>query len=311
MDASLTADSHDSASPVKKVMRLISWFVFALICLIFFTLIKIPQTKIHNYVVGLLNQQLAPSQIQFSADEGQINIGFGVSYVMSGVKLTKMDSGKMLRLNEIQVSPSLIALIQGRMGSDFSIEEGSGKLTGHFYTQGEEMDAQFETDGINLGKIGVLPFSAGLEGTAEVKGNVKIQGNMRSMSSLTGNVQLNLAKIVIDQQSFKGFNLPRLAVADGVIQIDIQSGKALFRSVRLGKAGGSDDLFSSFEGDIKLGRTADASDLNLKGKLGFSKTVLNSFVLLDALLGSMKMPDGTYAFKLVGPALGTMPVPDR
>ncbi len=311
MDAALSTEDQDTRSTAKKVFSFAAWSIFALICLIFFTVIKVPQAKIHNYVVGMLNQQLAPSLIQFSADEGQINIGLGVSYVMSGVKLTKTDSGKVLRLHQIEVSPSLIALAQGRLGSHFTIEEGSGRLTGHFYTQGEEMDAEFETDGINLGKIGVLPFSAGMEGTAEVKGSVKIQGNMRSMSSLNGSVQLNLAKIVIDQQAFKGFNLPRLAVADGIVQIDLQSGKALFRSVRLGKAGGSDDLFTSFEGDIKLGRTAEASELNLKGKLGFSKTVLNSFVLLDALLGSMKTPDGTYAFKLVGPAMGTMPIPDR
>jgi len=311
MDEAFTTDGQDSRSTVRKVFGFVGWSLFTVICLVFFTLIKVPQAKIHNYVVGMLNQQLAPSQIRFSADEGQINIGFGVSYVMTGVQLTKVDSGKILRLKQIQVSPSLIALAQGRMGSHFLIDEGSGSLNGHFYTHGDEMDAEFQTDGINLGKIGVLPFSAGIEGTAEVKGNVKVQGNMRSMSSFTGNVDLNLAKIVIDQQSFMGFSIPRLAISDGVVKIDIQSGKALFRSVRLGKAGSNDDLFCSFDGDIKLGKTADASELNLKGKLGFSKAVLNSMVLLDALLGSMKTPDGTYAFRLVGPAMGTMPVPDR
>lgn len=304
-------DVDEPRSTASKIFRFFAWSSFALACLVVFTLLKIPQAKIHNTIVGHLNQQLAPSGIQLSADSGRIGIGLGLTYSMSGVKLVTPNN-KVLKISEIEITPSVLAVAQGKFGGAFSLREGQGSVEGAFFTtKAGDIEADIHSPGINLGFMGVLPFLAGIEGTAEVKGDVQIAGNPKSVSSLTGAIKLNLSKMTIDQQSYKGFNLPRIAISDGVFDVTLGAGKATINSLRLGKQGGTDDLFYTASGDVKLGRTIDGSELNLRMKLGLAPGVQRAFPLIDTLLAAAKTPDGTYALKVNGPMMGAMPMPDK
>lgn len=312
-EATAIAEAYPAEPPskLKKIFRFVAWSTFAIVCLVFFTALKIPQPKIHNYVMGTLNQQLNPGGIQISAEEGRLRLGLGVSYEMTGVKLTKTLNNKVLKISRVEVSPALLALAQGKLGANFVLEEGPGLVEGAAFIKGEEFEFAMTTPGVNLGRLGVLPFLANIEGTAEIKGDIQLKGSPKSASSMTGTIKLNLSKITLDQQTLMGMNIPRIAVSDGVADLTLGSGKATINSLRLGKTGGSDDIVITTTGDAKLGRTIDGSEVNLRMKLGLSPTVLKAFVFIDTLLGAAKTGEGTYSLKFVGPIMGAMPMPDK
>lgn len=285
------------------------------ICLlVVFTLVKVPQPKIHAWVLGTINQQLTPMGIQVSADEGHIQLGLGIKYEMSGVRLTKSVSQKSLRLSRMEVTPTFLPLLQGKLGGGFRLEdEGSGSVSGTVLTKSEDFEAKVDIENLDLGKMGILPFAAGIEGTSNVKGAIELAGNMSSLSSLSGKVDLNLAKLVIDSQKVMGFEVPRTAVGDGVISLSIGSGKVTFTTFRLGKPGGADDLNGILSGEIKLNKVVDNSDANLKLKFGFADRYKQekTISLLDSLLGQFKLPDGTFSMRFMGPLYGLQPTPDQ
>jgi type II secretion system protein N len=292
-------------------------FLFTLIffiCLILFTLVKIPQPKIHSWLLGTLNQQMNPMGIQASAEEGHIVLGLGLKYEMQGVRLTMLDTQKVLKFSRLEVAPEIIApLLQGKIGGRFVLEEGTGSITGEFKGKGDAVDADIRIEKLNLGRMGILPFAAGLDGTADLNGSITLSGSPASITTLTGKVDVKLAKIVLDAQKFMGFDIPRTAISDGAFDLELTGGKLVFNTARLGKPGGADDFQGSASGDIKLNRTLDFSEANLRLKFGFSDhyRLEKTISLLDSLLGMFKRPDGTFAIRLNGPMNALQPSPDQ
>lgn len=295
-----THTMEEEVSKARKVLSFLSWSFLFLFLLILFTVIKMPQDRVHHYLMGTLNQQLSQMGMQIAADEGGIGFGSFLQYELKGIKLTKSATGKTLSLSEMTVSPALRGLVEGKLGADFKIEEGSGLVEGSFFSKGEDIDGNIHLQGINLGRLGALPFFAGMEGTAEIRGDIEFRGNSKSLSSMEGMTKLYLSRIRLDEQNFMGFKIPAVTISDGSINTIISSGKMNLSDVHLGKIGGSDDLQFVTNGSLKLGKYVYDTDLDLKMKLGLSKPLLSAFSIIDMILGPMKQPDGSYAFKLMG-----------
>ncbi|MBC7385759.1 MAG: type II secretion system protein GspN [Cryobacterium sp.] len=294
-------------------LRAIGLTFLFFISLIVFTAVKVPQSKIHGWIVGTLNQQMAPLGMQVTTDEGHLSLGLGLKYEMTGVRITKMLNQKTIKFTRLEVAPSILPLLSGKLGGTFRLEESAGVVSGKVLTHGEEFDATLNIENVNLGRMGILPFLADVEGTADVKGTVEINGVGPQTSSYAGKIELNLAKIVVDNQKLGGFEIPRTSIADGVVNIAIGGGKATVNSFRLGKAGGTDDLNATLSGDVKLMKMLDASDANLKLKVGFSDRYKQekTISVLDSLLGMFKLADGTFAMKFMGPLYAAQPSPDH
>ena len=62
-------------------------------------------------------------------------------------------------------------------------------------------------------------------------------------------------------------------------------------------------------GLVTLGKHWMASKIDLNTRFSLSQAVLKPLILLDALLGSGKQSDGSYAFHLTGPILSPTPSP--
>jgi len=155
--------SDESQGGIGKFLLLGLLFISLLVV---FTLVKVPQPKIHAWVLGTINQQLTPMGIQVSADEGHIQLGLGLKYEMTGVRLTKAISQKSLRLSRLEVAPSLLPLLEGKLGGGFRIEdESSGSISGTVLTKSEDFEAKIDIENLDLGKMGILPFAAGFEVT--------------------------------------------------------------------------------------------------------------------------------------------------
>ncbi|MBS1961243.1 MAG: type II secretion system protein GspN [Bdellovibrionales bacterium] len=314
MTTDMTMEQTEESSG-GGIFRWIGLFFLFTVLLLLFTLVKMPQPKIHAWILGTLNQQLNPMGIAASAEEGHIELGLGLKYEMSGVRLTMTDTQKVLKFSRLEVAPNVIGpLMQGKIGVHFALEEGSGSIVGDVKanSKGDDFDADIKIENVNLGRLGILPFATGLDGTADLKGTITLSGSPAAASGMTGKVNLTLAKIVIDAQKFKGFDIPRTAISDGAFDIDVSGGKATLNTARLGKPGGTDDFQGSASGDIKLNKILDNSEANLRLKFGFSDRYRQekTISLLDSLLGMFKKPDGSFGVRLNGPMYGMQPAPD-
>jgi type II secretion system protein N len=173
-----------------------------------------------------------------------------------------------------------------------------------------EGKVELEATDLNLGKMGLLSFLAGIEGGATLsEAKATLNGDLSQLSSLSGDVRITLSKLVLDAQNFMGFNLPQTSAKDGLIDVNLSSGKVKITTARIGKAG--DDLSLQLSGDLKLSKYLPSSEMNLKSKISFSEGFHKAIPLLDTILAAGKIPEGGYAFKLSGTLGAPFPSPDK
>jgi type II secretion system protein N len=231
-----------------------------------------------------------------------------------------------VHIEQITVSPSLLGLITGKIGGKVVIENRGGTLSASlsmkppgaapaktsFGTPPAPLNFTFSFDAkdMDIGKLGILPALANVQGSALVNGNGVLEGDLNTPSTLVGQIQLELSKVTIDPQTIAGFSLPKLAVSEGKIDLGFDKSKATIKAFHLGKAGKpGDDIVANLTGDVTLGRNWDTSMLSVKAGFTLSQNILKSFSLIDALLGAGKQADGSYSYNLAGPLTSPIPAP--
>jgi type II secretion system protein N len=303
-----SALTNDASSPsrLKRILKLMGWFWLGMSCLILFTLLKLPEDRIRNFVQGEIASQLSAQGITMNASQSSISIGFGISYTLKDITLSFPPPQESIHIDQMSISPSLLSAILGKLGATIRVENKGGAMHASFSVPmrgpNGPVSLSFNCSNLDLGSLGVLPATAGIKGSALANGEGTVDGDTSLPTTLNGKIKLDFSKIVIDQQSVLGFSVPRLTVSEGKADIDIDKGKALIKTLRLGKPGNTaDDLKANLTGDVVIGKNLPYSTLNLKADFSFSQTVLKAFVLLDAILGPAKMPDGSYSYTLTGP----------
>lgn len=299
-------------SKAQKILRSLGWVGFFVLCILIFTIIKIPEIRLKNYIQGSLSSLLSKRGITLSAAKTKVSFLFGISYTMEEVTINLPPPDAPVKVDRIQVSPSLIPLILGKASGSAEIEQGSGFIKLSFSASDfqelasgrpgakSEVAASFRAKDFNLGKIALLQILAGVRGGLTAAGEGSFSGELGVPSSWSGDVRIDLTKVAIEQQPLYGFNIPAIKMADGKIELSVAGGKATIKTLRLGKAGSTDDLSATVTGDLQLGRTWDASTMNLKTKFALSQTALKSLSLLDMLLAAGKQSDGSFAYNLSG-----------
>lgn len=308
-----------AASRMKKIFRGAGWFIFGLACLVVFTLIKIPEARLKNFVHGSISAALAPQGITFSAGESHVSIGFGIYYEMKDVTLHLPEPHPVVHIDEVEFTPSLLPMILGKMGGKVRVYNGDGYLKASFSSAGsaaqplKDLNVTFKAGDLDLGKLGVLPIAAGVAGSLNlVSATGSLSGNPMDPSSLTGSVQAAFSGIRIDQQAIMGFSIPQLGISEGELDATIEKSKANVKNLRLGKAGNAkDDIIANVSGEVLLGKTWNNSNLNIKTRFTFSEKILKAYALLGTLLAAGKQTDGSFAFNLTGPMTSPIPTPVR
>ena len=308
--AELTVD--EDISPLTRTLRILGWTILFILCLVAFTLKKLPEERIKNYVQGTITSLLSEKGISFEAERGYLSFGWGISYIMKGIKLTVPNVETPAKIDEISVTPSILPLLIGQKGAVVWIYSGGGKMMINASMKKNSLSLAVDSSALDLGKTGVLPVFAGIKGAALLNGTAKLTGDPMAMNTFTGDVDLKLEKISMDPQQIQGFSLPKMNVSEAVIQLSIdKQSRVTFKNVHVGKPGNTaDDIQATITGDAILGRNFDASILNARAKFTLSQNILTSFVLIDALLAQGKLPGGGYGYSLTGPLgnLGSAPL---
>ncbi|MGK5084641.1 type II secretion system protein GspN [Bdellovibrionota bacterium FG-1] len=294
------AEASTPPPRAQQIAQSMAWIGFGLFCLLFFTWIKLPQDRIKNYVQGLIAAQLAPKGINFSAERGYVSLGWGVSYVMKNVTINLPPPEAAAHIDRIEVSPSLVPLIFGYQGGSISLEQGEGSFSASVSMKGTNVSGSFKTKKMDLGKIAILPMAAGIHGSVMATGKGAFSGDFSVPSTLSVDLDMTLGKVVLDPQMVMGFSVPQIQASEGRLEMFSEKGKAMIKTFKLGKAGGTDDIQASGTGDILLGRNWDSSTLNSRLSVKFSESLMKAFVFVDAILGPGKQPDGSYLITLSG-----------
>lgn len=301
----------DPLTPSQRAIKIAGWTALGLVMLVFFTLLKLPESRIKNLVQGYVSVALAERGISYTANQTELSYWLGVTYTLSDVTLNLPAPAAPVHIEKMEVSPSLFATAwaalrkkPGAAGS-FWIGNAGGTLKGTFAMGDTDVHVSYKASKMDLGKLGVLPIAAGIQGGLIADGSGTLDGALNNPSSWDGKVQLDLSKIVVDAQSVQGFTLPKLSISEGKIDITIEKGKAEIKELKLGKAGNkADDLNAVVTGSATLGRFMNGSTLNLTAKFGLSENLMKSFSILDAILSQGKLADGTYRYQILGPVAG-------
>ena len=297
-------------SRAKRILKRIGWTSLGLFLLIFFTLSKLPEEPIRNYVQASISSALSDKGMTFTAGESSLSFWLGISYTMNNVSLQGPALQTPVHIDRLTISPSLFPLLFGRTTGRFDVRNGDGKLSGSVSIKNTQFAFAFSSKDMDLGKLGVLPALAQISGSGVLNGDGSVRGDTANGTATAGEVHMNLNKVVIEAQSIMGFSVPRLSISEGKADITIDGGKARITTLRLGKPGNSaDDIQADVSGDVTLAKQLEASTLNLKTHFSLSQNVLKAFVLLDALLSPGKLPDGSYSFNLTGPLSSPNPLP--
>lgn len=305
------SDSISAAPRGIRILKRFGWIAAFFGLLIVFTLAKLPDDRIGGLILEKASEALSARghRIEMTAERTRISLLLLGRIRFEGLSLRMTsDSGKstFIRWNEARLSPSFIDLLLTRMGGTIKIEGKDGSaLTLAFWTTRSgkfSFSAKMDRADLGIGGIGLLPMLAEVEATLPLSGTIELSGDGSKPTSLSGKVQLTLAKSEIPGQRISGFPIPSIRFSDGEVRSIINSGVVKVESLRVGKLDrNTDDLAAVGSGEITLSSTWEASQLNLQSKLRFSESVLKSLVLLDALLGAGKQPDGSYSIRLIGP----------
>jgi type II secretion system protein N len=274
--------------------------------LILFTILKLPQTKITSLIQGVVQSQLDPFGIYITDHGRELSIWKGFEYRLIQPVLELPDMSRV-ELEEIVVSPKLLSLLTGKAGAKIEITQVVEKSPAKTDLSKIEMDASFGGDfidasidlhSLDLGKFGILAFAAGLKGTGVLNGNLHVKGHLADLTSLSGNIDLKLSKLRIEEGKVFFLSIPTILVSDGTIDGKIENGKIAIKKFQIGKP--VDDLDIGVTGDMTLNRNINSSVMNLRASIGLSEKVKQKLSMLDAVMGEAKQPDGKYVYRLTG-----------
>jgi type II secretion system protein N len=297
-------------TPLKKTLSLLGWCSFGFSCLVFFTILKLPDDRLKEIVQGNISNALAQKQMSMTAGKTVISLFPRVFYSMSDITLNLPPPQSSTHIDRIEVAPSFAALFTGKLGASITIDNADGNMSMLAAFRGSHIAVKFNADKMDLGKVGLLPALAGISGSLVVtgKGSFSIDGD--ALNQTDGELQLALSHILIDSQAISGFNIPKISISQGKLDMDMNQGRGVIKSLNLGQqSSATDDIKANFSGDLNLGKTLQMSTINVRGTFSFSTAVLKGLSLLEMILAPGKQPDGSYSYKIAGPLLSPNPSP--
>lgn len=299
----MTSLNIKNRRPARFVFLLITFFALLFV----FTLFKLPQNKITQLIQGYVQSALDPMGIYLSDRGRELSILKGFQYRLDHPSL-ELPDGTRIELDELTVQPSLLSLLTGKPGATLEVIQGASTIVIDAKGKADQFQANIKIQDADLGKLGVLAYAGNLKGSGLISGTVDLAGAPQDIVSWAGGVQLDLKKVRIDEQTLMGFSLPSIQVSEGKIDVKIENGKAVVKTVTLGK--GADDIILGLTGDIALNRAITYSTLNLRVAFSFSDRVKQNISLLESIISPGKGADGKYAFKLNGSLGSAFPIPD-
>lgn len=295
--------------------------LFGLILFIFFLVMKLPETRIQNFVMAHIRIAAQNAGYSFSAGRIRLGLFLGPSLKMDNVELKSLeDDRKVIKLTYLKVSPHLLSLMPWSSVKKGSItaELPAGEVSGVLGAGPSAYVVDLDVSKLALEKLlplaGELPLQVA---SAQLDGNVDLRIDLADMRKTEGSLDLKLTKFQLPGQSVYGFTLPKIAIAETRLDATVAEGKVTLRAFNVGKDVKGDDLVAQLSGDATIDgaknvyNPLDRVKLNLKATFELSAGLKGALPFIDALLGPAKGTDGKYGYKLGGTLAMPIPTPGR
>ncbi len=278
----------------KRLLKVAAYVFFFLSALIFFTILKIPDSAVANYL--LANANRAAPAYQFRADKIALRF-FPLPHLFSekfAMEPRMPGSAVPFTFDELRVYPNPFAL-----GASFRAEAYSSKLKG----SASSNSFYLESDNVDLAKMTPLT-EVGLE----LKGllttlYVNLSLNNQRVSSANGRIQLKGKNVVFDAGAFQaqtGMALPVFNLGEVEIEGEANNGQLRIEKCRIGSPG-KDLEIRIPTGIISLSDVMMNTRYDLQVHIKPSATTekaVPAFLILSSI--ATKRPDGFYSLKIAG-----------
>ncbi len=293
-----------AASRRKRILKVVAYVVFFFWSLITFTLLKVPDSAVANFILKSLNEN---TPYQWQAEK--IGIGF---FPTPHIRMEKLGlepkfpgGGVPLYFDDIRIFPNPFSLIPingpPALGGSFRAEAYKSVVHGHFAT-GTNMALRIETDSLDLARLTPLTRSG-----IDLKGlinNLFIQlalPNQR-LAMADGEVTLKMKNVVFDPSALGlPIALPLLNLGDVDVHGVANRGQVKIDRFKVGSAGKDLELQIS-SGTVVLSDVVPSTRYELHLLVKPSASIEKAVPGLGGMLASMATvkPDGFYAMKLQG-----------
>jgi type II secretion system protein N len=291
-------------------LRTIGVTLFGLFMFFVFLVLKLPEARIQNLILAHIRIAAQDQGLLFSAEKIRVGMLLGPSLKMYNVELKSIDNERQtLKIPYLKIRPSLLSLLSSNKKVGFSAELLGGSMSGSAGLGPTSMSLDLDLDSVDLGLTTLLRKFLPVDVTAKINGTVTLDLDQQQVQKSDGRIRLKLEKINLPAQGVYGFNVPKIAIGQSNVDITIGQGQIIIRNFEVGKDIKTDDLVAKITGDGTLDRQLDRSRINAKAVFELSSSVLQSFSLLDALLGPAKGSDGKYVYRLSGPLSGLEATP--
>jgi type II secretion system protein N len=288
----------------KKILKGVAYAAFFLWALVTFTVLKIPDSAVANFLLNTLNQN---TPYQWQAEK--ISIGFFPSVHLKMEKLSMEPKfpggGPPIHLDDAKIYPNPFLLIPfggaPTFGGSFKTNAYKSLVTGSFGA-GTNMSLKVETESLDLGKITPLT-SMGVDLKGVVSAlylQLALPGQRLGMAE--GEVQLKAKNVVFDPASLAlPMALPVLNLGDVDVQGTVTRGQLKIDKFKLGSAG-KDLEIQIPSGTVVLSDVMPNTRYELHLLIKPSATMEKAVPGVGAMLASFATvkPDGFYAMKLQG-----------
>ena len=309
---------------VKSIFRYLGWISFALGLILIFTLAKLPTQQMGQILLHQINQQLqyAPGALEISAQDADLSLFPLPALQFKDLVLKSKDlTGGFLRVRwaELKLRPSLVDLMVGRWGGTLSLtindEQDPALMGGAWFKSGKfSIDLRILKADLGNQGVGLLPILLHVNGKFPLQGSLQVKGDLSELSSINGLISLKLETLELPPQKIMAMDFPSLIIRGGEIRATIQDAKVKVDSFKLGQPSQSgtppDDLRGMVGGEIGLGKTWDASKIDLKIQFEISDELSKAAWLLTSLLSPYKKEERSYRFGLSGPSYAPLMSPE-
>jgi type II secretion system protein N len=298
--------TYSKASEVEEFgsskFRRFGILVFGICAFFFFLMLKLPEARIQNLVIAHMRIIAQEQGLLFSAEKVRIGIIFGPAIKLYNVEFKAIENERqVLKVPFLRVSPNILSLLSKTKSASISAELLNGEISGTVGAGPTTMLTNLSIDSIDLGATQLLKRFLPVDLSGKINGKIKLDLDTELPQKSDGGIKLKIEKLNLPAQNVMGFNLPKINVNETVIDITITQGQFVIREFNLGKDTKSDDVVARVTGQGTLEHVLDRSKINAKAVFELSPSVIQSFPLLDALLGQAKGADGKFTYRVSGP----------
>ncbi len=295
-------DSPDPAARKKKrILKILSYVLFFLSSLIFFTLVKIPNSAIANFLLNYANQ--SSSSYNFQAERIAVRF-FPLPHLeVASLALEPRfpGAGVPIALEEINLYPNPFL----GLGASFRALGYRNKIQGYI----SNSSFKLEGEGVDLSKLTPLAdLGLDLKGILSVL-YLKLSLDGQRVSKTTGEFHLSGKNFVFDPSNFGlPVALPILQLGDLEIQGTANNGQVKIDKFKVGGPG-KDIEIQVPSGSLALNDVSLNSRYDLHILIKPSPSLEKAVPLLPSMLSAMatKRADGFFGLKLAGTFGGGVP----